>query len=72
MQPDTPQPPLVTRLLTQVSRIVGSRWTAGGDTVAVMLYLVVGAATGFGHGWQLAIQEKVHDRLHHADDRSET
>jgi low affinity Fe/Cu permease len=82
MQSNPPQPPPVTRLLTQIARIAGSRWTATGVTVAVVLYLIIGAVTGFGHGWQLAVHttaalvtlpmlficSTLHDRLHHAGD----
>lgn len=55
MQVTTPQPHPMTRLLTQTSRIVGSRWTALIVAAAVVVYLVVGAVTGFGHNWQIAV-----------------
>lgn len=51
--PDRPHP--VTRLLTYASRAVGSRWAAAIVTAAVLAYLVLGAVTGFGHSWQIAI-----------------
>lgn len=53
--PTPEQPHPLTRLLTYASRGVGSRWTATVVTAAVVVYLVVGAFTGFGHAWQIAI-----------------
>ncbi|MBI3224681.1 MAG: low affinity iron permease family protein [Mycolicibacterium cosmeticum] len=53
--PTTDRPRTITRALTYASRAVGSRWAAAIVTTAVLGYLVVGAVTGFGHSWQIAI-----------------
>lgn len=48
-------PAALTAILGAVSRFTGARWTAIAVTVAVVVYIAVGAIIGFDHWWQVLL-----------------
>ncbi|CRZ15692.1 low affinity iron permease family protein [Mycolicibacterium neworleansense] len=44
-----------TTLLDVLSRWAGARWTAMAVTASMIVYLIIGAAVGFDHWWQVFV-----------------